>query len=61
MIISGGLQIFLDFFVLMQIYCYKSKNKLKQKEIDANNESSVEIVSNAKSRQVQEINQFMNF
>ena len=57
MIISGGLQIFLDFFVLMQIYCYKGRNKLKEKE---RNESKFEIVSNVKSRQVQQINQFMN-
>ena len=57
MIISGGLQIFLDFFVLMQIYCYKGRNKLRESN---NNESKYEISSNVKSRQVQQINQFMN-
>lgn len=57
MIISGGLQILLDFFVLMQIYCYKGRNKLNEKE---KNDSKFEIVSSVKSRQVQQINQFMN-
>lgn len=57
MIISGGLQIFLDFFVLMQIYCYKGRNKLKEQN---SNDSKFEMVSNVKSRQVQQINQFMN-
>ena len=57
MIISGGLQIFLDFFVLMQIYCYKGRNKLKEKN---SNDSKFDMVSTVKSRQVQQINQFMN-
>jgi uncharacterized protein with PQ loop repeat len=57
MIISGGLQIFLDFFVLMQIYCYKGRNKLKEKD---SNESKFQFGSTVKSRQVQQINQFMN-
>ena len=57
MIISGGLQIFLDFFVLMQIYCYKDKNKLKEK---SSNENNFDVSSNVKSKQVQQINQFMN-
>ena len=60
MIISGGLQIFLDFFVLMQIYCYKGKNKLKKKDSNISNSRNVEIISDSKSRQVQQINQFMN-
>lgn len=57
MIISGGLQIFLDFFVLMQIYCYKGKNKLNEKN---SSESKFDMVSNVRSKQVQQINQFMN-
>ena len=48
MIISGGSQIFLDFFCLMQIFCYKDKKKLNEKEV-----RNVEININAKSKQVQ--------
>ena len=56
MIISVGFSIFLDFFCLMQILCYKDKAKLNN-----NTETtSVKITSNIKSRQVQEINKFMN-
>ena len=52
MIISGGLQIFLDFFALMQIFCYRNINN--------NQNKTVEIKTNVKSKQVQEINKFMN-
>ena len=55
MIISGCLQIFLDFFCLMQIFCYKDKQKLNKNEV-----TNVEITSDIKSKQVQQINQFMN-
>ena len=55
MIISGFLQIFLDFFCLMQIFCYRDKNKLNKNEV-----TNVEITSEVKSKQVQQINQFMN-
>ena len=55
MIISGGSQIFLDFFCLMQIFCYKDKKKLNEKEV-----RNVEININAKSKQVQQINIFVN-
>ena len=55
MIISGCLQIFLDFFCLMQIFCYRDKNKLNKNEV-----TNVEITSEVKSKQVQQINQFMN-
>ena len=56
MIISGGFQIFLDFFCFMQILCYKDKKNLHNNEIG----SSVEINPNIKSKQVQQINLFMN-
>ena len=55
MIISGGLQIFLDFFALMQIFFYRNKNKK-----DKNENKTVEIIPKIKSKQVQQINQFMN-
>ena len=55
MIISGCLQIFLEFFCLMQIFCYKDKRKLNKNE-----DTNIEISSNIKSKQVQQINQFMN-
>lgn len=55
MIISGGLQIFLDFFFLMQIFCYRDKKKLNKNEI-----TNVEISSNIQNKKVQKINQFMN-
>ena len=56
MIISGGFQIFLDFFCFMQILCYKDKKNLHNNEIN----TSVEINPNIKSKQVQQINLFMN-
>jgi uncharacterized protein with PQ loop repeat len=55
MIISGGLQIFLDFFSLMQIICYRGNKKINKNEV-----TSVEITSNIKGQKLQEINQFMN-
>ena len=55
MIISGGLQIFLDFFSLMQIFCYRKKNKK-----DKNENRTVEIIPDIKNKQVEQINQFMN-
>jgi uncharacterized protein with PQ loop repeat len=55
MIISGGLQIFLDFFSLMQIICYRDNKKINKNEV-----TSVEITSNIKGQKLQEINQFMN-
>ena len=55
MIISGGFTIFLDFFCLMQILCYKDKKKLNNNEI-----TTVQIFPSIKSKQVQEINKFMN-
>lgn len=54
MIISGGLQIFLDFFSLMQILCYKDKKKLKKNEI-----RNVNITTSIKRQKVEQINQFM--
>lgn len=54
MIISGGLQIFLDFFSLMQILCYKDKKKLKKNEI-----RNVNIITSIKRQKVEQINQFM--
>ncbi len=43
MIVSGGFQIFLDFFCLIQILCYKDKKKLNK-----NDNTKVEISSNIK-------------
>ena len=54
MIASGGLQIFLDFFCLMQIICYKNYNYYNKAE-----ESNIQEPI-PKSKQVQQINQFMN-
>ena len=54
MIASGGLQIFLDFFCLMQIICYKNYNHYNKAD-----ETNIQI-SVPKSKQVQQINQFMN-
>lgn len=54
MIISGGVTIFLDFFSLMQIICYKDKKKLKKKEI-----RDVEITNSEIKQKEQQINQFM--
>ena len=54
MIASGGLQIFLDFFCLMQIICYKNYNHYNNAE-DSNIQNPI-----PKSKQVQQINQFMN-
>ena len=57
MIISGGLQIFLDFFSLFQILCYRD-NKTNQN--NSNEITKVEITPNIKGKKLQEINQFMN-
>ena len=54
MIISGGLQIFLDFFCLMQIICYRENNN------NTNEINNVTIASNLNSKQLREINYFMN-
>ena len=56
MIISGAFQIFLDFFCLMQILCYKDKNKLNKDD-----SKNVKITTpNIKDKKVQQINQLMN-
>lgn len=49
MIVSGGFQIFLDFFCLMQILCYKDNKKLNKNDI-----TKVEISSNIKQNEIQE-------
>ena len=56
MIISGGVQVFLEFFFLMQIFWYRNKNKFNKMQSSNN----VEISTTIKSKQVQQINQFMN-
>ena len=55
MIASGGFQIFLDFFSLMQIICYKENAHYKSTE-----ETNVTITVETKSAKVEKINQFMN-
>ena len=55
MIASGGFQIFLDFFSLMQIICYKDNAHYKSTE-----ETNVTITVETKSAKVEKINQFMN-
>ena len=56
MIISGAFQIFLDFFCLMQILCYKDKNQLNK---DDSKKEEITI-PNIKDKKVQQINQLMN-
>jgi uncharacterized protein with PQ loop repeat len=58
MIASGGLQIFLDFFSLMQIICYRDNNP-HYKSTDETN-ITIPNFTNTKSKKVQQINQFMN-
>lgn len=55
MIISGALQVLLEFFFLMQIFCYRDKNEFNQMQ-----NNSVEITSTNKNKQILQINQFMN-
>ena len=54
MIISGGFSMCIDLFVLLQIYCYSKK------PVPREIAREVEISNDGKSKQVQEINQFMN-
>lgn len=56
MILSGGVQIFLDFFCLFQIICYMNSNP-HYRTTDEINETMSPIKS---SKKVQQINQFMN-
>ena len=56
MILSGGVQIFLDFFCLFQIICYRNSNP-HYRTTDEINETMSPIKS---SKKVQQINQFMN-
>ena len=56
MILSGGVQIFLDFFCLFQIICYRNSNP-HYRTTDEINETISPIKS---SKKVQQINQFMN-
>ena len=56
MILSGGFQIFLDFFCLFQIICYRNSNP-HYRTTDEINETMSPIKS---SKKVQQINQFMN-
>ena len=56
MILSGGVQIFLDFFCLLQIICYRNSNP-HYRTTDEINETMSPIKS---SKKVQQINQFMN-
>jgi len=55
MIASGAFQIFLDFFCLMQIICYKDNSHYKNAE-----ETNISVNIDTKSPKVQQINQFMN-
>jgi len=57
MIASGGLQIFLDFFSLMQIICYREKNPLYKSTEET--DITMPNFPNSKSKKVQQINQFM--
>lgn len=56
MILSGAVQIFLDFFCLFQIICYRNSNP-HYRTTDEINETISPIKS---SKKVQQINQFMN-
>ena len=58
MIASGGFQIFLDFFSLMQIICYRDVNHHYKNTEETNITTSK--FSNTNSKKVQQINQFMN-
>ena len=58
MIASGGLQIFLDFFSLMQIICYRDKNPHYKNTEEIN--ITISNMINTNSKKVQQINQFMN-
>ena len=62
MIASGGLQIFLDFFCLMQIICYKDNNPHYRSTEEANVVTNITLTNmlNTNSKKVQQINQFMN-
>jgi hypothetical protein len=55
MIASGGFQIFLDFFSLMQIICYSDN-----KHYSSTEESNTTVPFSTNSKKVQQINQFMN-
>ena len=55
MIASGGFQIFLDFFSLMQIICYSDNAHYKSEE-----ETNISPTADTRSVKVQQINQFMN-
>ena len=55
MIASGAFQIFLDFFCLLQIICYKGNTHYRNAE-----ETNISTNTNTKSVKVQQINQFMN-
>ena len=55
MIASGGFQIFLDFFSLMQIICYSDNAHYKSAE-----ETNISATADTRSVKVQQINQFMN-
>ena len=55
MIASGGFQIFLDFFSLMQIICYNDNTHYKNAE-----ETNISATADTRSVKVQQINQFMN-
>ena len=59
MIVSGGLQIFLDFFSVMQIICYRDYNP-HYKNTEETNITTTSKFSNSNSKKVQQINQFMN-
>ena len=57
MLICGGIQIFIDSFILFQILFYNNIKKDPEKDI---NNSNTELNSNVKIPRVQQINQFMN-
>ena len=59
MIASGGLQIFLDFFSLMQIICYRDNSNIHYRSTEETN-VTIPNFTNFNSQKVQQINQFMN-